>query len=282
MNGSLQAAVLGSPISHSLSPVLHRKAYEILGISATYSAIDTKEGQLANFVSKMDSSWLGISLTMPLKEEVLKVADEVDPLALRIQSANTLYRVGDKWRATSTDVAGFSKALAAMSAHDFASVVILGAGATARCAAAAFDGTGRSITVLIRSDFRKAQMEPCVVQGELHFVPWSDLSALRSADLIVNTTPAGVADEVALLLDHKPDAIFFEALYNPWPTRLLQSWLATHSRGIDGLDLLVQQAIDQIELQTKSVRSMDLPERSDFASALRSAGLSALGGNPQK
>jgi len=281
MSGQLRAAVLGSPISHSLSPVLHRCAYEILGIAATYEAIEIQENQLADFVAKMDSSWLGVSLTMPLKEEVLKVADEVDPLALRIQSANTLYRVGEKWRATSTDVNGFSYALAAKSSGSFTSVVILGAGATARCAAAAFDGKGRKITVLLRSDYRKAQMQPCVSEGELHFAQWNDRTALLDADLIVNTTPAGVGDEVALLLDHKPDAIFFEALYNPWPTRLLQSWRATQSRGIDGLDLLVHQAIDQITLQTAGVRKMDLPERSTFAAALRSAGLKALGVNPQ-
>ena len=110
-----RAAVLGSPISHSLSPALHNAAYLALNIEGKYDAVEVKSGELSGFmneVRKTDANWIGFSLTMPLKEEVLKVADKVDPLAKQINSANTLIPTLDGWFATSTDVAGFIWALA--------------------------------------------------------------------------------------------------------------------------------------------------------------------------
>ena len=96
----IKAAVLGSPISHSLSPLLHATAYKELGIEASYDAIEVKAGGLADFLESKDASWTGFSLTMPLKEEVIDFTSNVDALAARIKSANTLFRKDSKWHAT--------------------------------------------------------------------------------------------------------------------------------------------------------------------------------------
>ena len=88
-----RAAVLGSPIAHSLSPALHNAAYLALGIEGKYDAVEVGSGQLSKFMNQVrqtEANWIGFSLTMPLKEEALIVADQIDPLANQIKSANTL------------------------------------------------------------------------------------------------------------------------------------------------------------------------------------------------
>ena len=135
----INAAVLGSPISHSLSPRLHMSAYRSLDISGQYVSFDVPAGTLGNFLNEKNSGWTGFSLTMPLKEEVLLVADEIDPLVKRIQCGNTLVRRDNKWILYSTDVLGFQQAWSSSNSAKPKSVLILGSGATARAAAAAFD-----------------------------------------------------------------------------------------------------------------------------------------------
>lgn len=265
----IRGAVLGSPISHSLSPILHRTAYEKLGIFGQYQAIEVASDHLAEFISGLDDSWTGFSLTMPLKEVVLKVADEVDELALRINSANTLIRSPQGWRALSTDVNGFTQSLVAHGVSTYETVVILGSGATARAAVAACDGPDRQITVIHRSPERETAMRKCVESAKLEFVHWGE--ELPISDLLINATPASVADSYAEKLPDLTQGVYFEALYNPWPTKMLSSWRASGRLGIDGLDLLVHQGIDQVELMTgKGV------QRAVLAPVLRMACLAAM------
>lgn len=265
----IRGAVLGSPISHSLSPILHRTAYEKLGTFGQYQAIEVTSDHLAEFISGLDESWTGLSLTMPLKETVLKVANEVDELALRINSANTLIRSPKGWRALTTDVNGFTQALLAHGVKTYETVVILGSGATARAAAASCDGPHRQITIVHRSPERESAMRKCVESAKLEFAKWG--ADLPEADLLVNATPAGVADSYAEKLPALVRGVFFEALYNPWPTKMLSQWRALGGSVIDGLDLLVHQGIDQVELMTgKSV------QRAVLAPVLRMACLAAM------
>lgn len=265
----IRGAVLGSPISHSLSPVLHRTAYEKLGIFGQYQAIEVTPDHLLGFVAGLDDSWTGLSLTMPLKEIVLKVADEVDELALRINSANTLIRSSKGWRALTTDVNGFTQALLAHGVRTFERVVILGSGATARAAAASCDGPDRQITIVHRSPEREMAMRSCVESAKIEFAIWG--VDLPEADLLINATPAGVADSYTERLSASVRGVYFEALYKPWPTEMLSRWRALGGFGIDGLDLLVHQGIDQVELMTgKSVH------RAVLAPVLRIACLAAM------
>jgi shikimate dehydrogenase len=265
----IRAAVLGSPIFHSLSPVLHRAAYRALGVEGEYEGIEVVATELKQFIASRDRSWTGFSLTMPLKEEVLKIADSVDPLALRIQSANTLIRSDSGWHALTTDVGGFQNALAQHAVEDFKKVVIIGAGATARAAAASCDAAGREITVVNRSKARESSMRRAASKSAISFIDWN--SQLPKADLIINTTPSQVADVFVSQFTSRPEGCFFEALYNPWPTKLLARWRSLGGKSIDGLDLLVHQAVDQVALMCYLTLN-----RSQIAPILRAAGLAVL------
>jgi shikimate dehydrogenase len=270
----IKAAVLGSPISHSLSPTLHRAAYRYLGISGTYEALDLKANDLSQFVNELDDSWTGFSLTMPLKERVIEIAFDVELLARRISSANTLIRTDGGWRALTTDVNGFRSALASRGIEEFTSVIILGSGATARASAAAVDGQGRSITVIHRSAHRELAMRQAAPLSTVSFLSWG--GPLPPADLVINTTPRGVADEIARDHSHLFSGVLFEALYDPWPTLLLSTWKSRGLTCIDGLDLLVHQGIDQVALMTKLAIS-----REDLAPVMRQAGLHELLGRAE-
>jgi len=265
----IKAAVLGSPISHSLSPLLHNTAYSQLGIQGTYEAIEVNAGGLSKFMDGQDNSWTGFSLTMPLKEEAIAYADLVDDLAKRINSANTLYKDGGLWRATSTDVIGFLQAIKCNKIEIKGHIVILGAGATARAAAAACDGFATHITVINRSLSRIQAMSDAVIESELSFLGWDNLGVLSDADLVISTAPAGVTDSIEL--PQKTSVPFFEALYKPWPTPASALWASRGGTVIDGLDLLIHQAMAQIEIFTGKV-----VDSSVMYAQLRSTGLAAL------
>ena len=265
----IKAAVLGSPISHSLSPLLHNTAYAQIGLSANYEAIEVKAHSLAKFVDERDASWTGFSLTMPLKEEAISYAKHVDDLALRINSANTLYRKAGEWYATSTDVIGFRNALEMHKVDIKGHVVILGAGATARAAAAACDSSQTQITVINRSLARVQAMSDAVIESELSFLNWDDLSVLADADLVISTAPAGVTDSIEL--PAKTSAPYFEALYKPWPTPASAMWASRGGKVIDGLDLLIHQALAQI-----AIFSGETFDSALMYSKLREVGLAAL------
>ena len=253
MSGNdLKAAVLGYPIAHSLSPVLHGKAFALLGIAGSYEAIEVESGGLAQFLKSLGQSYDYLSLTMPLKEEVLDIAKdsgiEVDELAQRIQSVNTLIRKGSGWSATSTDGSGFIKALANAGYDHFNSVLILGAGGTARAVAGALDDIADNVAVMGRSVRRNAGIAACFRKVVPEFIVWDDQIDLRQFDLVVNTTPSGAADLVAEYIPSKVEGLLFDVLYKPWPTLIARRWSDGGGKVISGLELLLYQGIDQINL----------------------------------
>ncbi len=249
---SISAAVLGSPIAHSLSPVLHGKAFELLAIAGRYEAIEVESGALAEFLQRQGKNYDFLSLTMPLKEEVLAIAQdlniEVDDLAQRIQSVNTLVRKGSSWSATSTDGSGFIKALANAGYDHFNSVLILGAGGTARAIAGAVDDIAQNVAIMGRSVRRNAGIAACFRKVVPEFIAWDDQIDLRKFDLIVNTTPSGAADLVAENIPAKVDGLLFDVLYKPWPTLIARRWSDGGGKVISGLELLLYQGIDQINI----------------------------------
>ncbi len=249
---SVKAAVLGNPIAHSLSPVLHGKAFEVLGISGTYEAIKVESGGLSEFLRRQGQSYDYLSLTMPLKEEILDIAKassiKVDDLAQRIQSVNTLVKSGTGWSATSTDGSGFIKALANAGYDHFNSVLILGAGGTARAVAGALDEIADSVSIMGRSVRRNAGIAACFRKLVPEFIVWDDQIDLRKFDLVVNTTPSGAADLVAENIPSKVEGLFFDVLYKPWPTLIARRWSDGGGKVISGLELLLYQGIDQINI----------------------------------
>ena len=240
----INAAVLGSPIAHSLSPLIHSLAYEQLGIAAHYEAIEIKAGGLANFLSHTDKNCL--SLTMPLKEEAMKVADVVSDVAARISCGNTLSLRDGKWNLTSTDVSGFDNALKMHGIHEIDSVLIIGAGATARAAIASVSAIAKRVSVVSRSPEREAAMNKASLI-DVSYLPWKLTDELNDAELVINATPNQAA-EFFLTGINEPRGKLFEVLYHPWPTAISKAWSESNAPVIDGLDLLIHQAIAQVEI----------------------------------
>jgi len=250
----VRAAVLGSPIAHSLSPVLHLAAYAALGLDGwTYSAIECDEAGLPGLIASCDAQWAGLSLTMPLKRAVLPLLDHTEPLATEVGGANTVVFAGGERHGYNTDVPGMVTALAEAGVSAPARATILGAGATACAALAALRATGLSAAVVhVRDPARAGDL--LAAAGRLgvtvELCPFG--SQVRDGDLLISTVPAGAADfyaERALAGSPRPAAVL-DVVYSPWPTPLAQAVAKSGTPVISGFDLLLHQAARQIELMT--------------------------------
>ena len=244
----IRGAVLGSPISHSLSPVLHRSAFESIGVAGSYEAIDVPSGTLNEFFLNNQSEFDYFSLTMPLKEEAHLLQVTCDELSLRIGSINTLYKKDGRWFGTSTDGSGFIAALAAQGFSDFSNALILGAGGTARAVAGALDGNAKTVSVMGRTSTRRDALERCVERSDFTYLPWHNDPNINSYDLIINTTPAGAADLLAENLPAQVSGLLFDVIYKPWPTVLASAWEDRSGKVLNGKELLLWQGLDQLAL----------------------------------
>jgi shikimate dehydrogenase len=268
-----RAAVLGSPVAHSLSPVLHRAAYDHLGLTGwSYDAYDVDEAGLAGFLSGLDRSWAGLSLTMPLKAAVLPLLDGASPLVETSGAANTVLLRDGRRVGENTDVPGMVAALAAREVTSVADAVVLGGGATARSAVLALASVTGSVRAYVRDPARRPALEAAAAAAgvALEVEAWARAADGLAAPLVVSTTPAGATD---LLVPSVPPTVgtLFDVLYDPWPTPLAAAWTARAGTVVDGLDLLVHQAVLQVSLMT----GVEV-DRDELAAVLRAAGERAL------
>lgn len=254
MSTERRAAVLGSPIAHSLSPVLHRAAYGELGlVDWTYDLFDVDEAALPGFVEGLGPEWAGLSLTMPLKRAVIPLLDEISGTAASVEAVNTVVltedgrRVGDN-----TDIPGMVAALRERGVEQVESAAILGAGATASSALAALARicTGE-VVAYVRSEARAAEMRQWGerLDVEVRTEDWADAERALSAPLVIATTPAGATDALSAAVPERPTTLF-DVLYEPWPTALAARWSMYGGAVVSGLDLLVHQAVLQVEQMT--------------------------------
>ncbi len=276
-----RAAVLGSPIEHSLSPVLHGAAYRALDLKGWhYDKIECDEPGLSRLVDSMGPEWAGLSLTMPLKRVALTVADVVSPLAEAVGAANTLVfppagPAGGR-RAENTDVAGMVSALREAGLVQVEQAVILGAGGTAQSALAAVRELGHQTpTVLVRNLARTGELRETAerlgmrpaISGGLFTEP------LPAADLVISTLPGGAADPLSATR-WKPDTMVLDVVYAPWPTSFAGSALAAGCPVVSGLTVLLYQAVAQVELMTGHPGPVEAMRAALIAAvAARSAGL---------
>jgi len=268
-----RAAVLGSPIAHSLSPVLHSAGYRELGLTEwSYQAIECDDQGLAALLDSLGPDWAGLSLTMPLKRAVLPLLDSTEDLALEVGAANTvLFRDGRRL-GYNTDVPGMVAALRLAGVATAGSAIVLGGGATACSALAALREIGaRDITVAVRS---RARAEPLsIVAGRLgldvRLIDFGQDVAGTRWQLLISTVPAAGAATVASQLKTGGLAAetIFDVVYDPWPTPLAEAARATGRTVISGYELLVQQAVGQFELMTGRQAPIE---------AMRAAGLAEL------
>ena len=244
-----RCAVLGSPIEHSLSPALHRAAYTQLGLNWTYDKLEIDQHRLAPFVAGLDESWRGLSLTMPLKVAVLELG-EVDQLAQLAGAGNTLILEADTRRVYNTDVGGLAWAVRQVTTVPLPRVTILGTGATASAALIAAAQLGaQQVTVAARTPSRAEPLRALSRElgVELEIRPW--WARLPQTNLAVSTVVSGAADTIApSVADSAP--LIVDAIYDPWPTVLATTAQQAGCTVISGRDLLIGQALLQIELMT--------------------------------
>ncbi|WIB64168.1 shikimate dehydrogenase [Curtobacterium sp. MCBD17_040] len=275
-------AVLGQPIDHSLSPTLHAAAYQALGLDLTYERHEVGSGELEAFVGDLDSSWRGLSLTMPLKREVLPLLDRTTPLVDELGVANTLLLRTEAGRTVlsgaNTDVDGIVRPVEALG-HVPGAATILGGGATAASALFAALRLGASFVRVYLRDTTKASELVLLatrlgVTLEVH--PLADLTDAPASGLVISTLPGGAADTLQLH-PSGDDAVLFDVAYDPWPSVVAERWSAAGGRVLNGLDMLVEQAIGQIRFFTSGDADLLLPDEARVRDAMRaSVGLSAI------
>ncbi|MEU3599245.1 shikimate dehydrogenase [Streptomyces sp. NPDC006798] len=266
-----RAAVLGSPIAHSLSPALHRAAYAALGLGEwTYDRFEVDEAALPAFVRGLDADWAGLSLTMPLKRAIIPLLDSIGRDAASVEAVNTVVRAEDgTLTGDNTDIPGMVAALRERGVESVPSAAVLGAGATAASAVAALARicTG-PVTAYVRGPARAAEMRGWGERLGVEVLTrdWERAADALTAPLVVATTPAGSADAFADRVPDRPGTLF-DVLYDPWPTPLAARWAERGGAVVGGLDLLVHQAVLQVELMTG---------RPGPLAAMRAAGEAAL------
>jgi shikimate dehydrogenase len=277
---SRRLAVLGHPIEHSLSPTLHRAAYDVLGLDWSYDREDLTEDQLDGYVSSRDASWLGLSLTMPLKYRAAEIADVVDADTALTGACNTLlfdHETNRKF-GFNTDVAALASVIidAARATSDSgdvpASIAILGGGATAVSAIAAAARAGvESVDIYVR-DTGRASNAVVAAQASGVLASVHDLAsfgATSSSSLSICTLPGGVSVDVPAA--DLAGRILIDVAYSPWPTARAAAWQAAGGSAVSGLHMLVRQAVLQVRIFVSGSPEIDLDDEKQVREAMAAA-----------
>ena len=250
---TMWAAVIGSPIAHSLSPVIHRAAWEQLGIDGwEYRRAEVTEESLPTFIGQLDESFCGLSVTMPCKQAVMPLLDAIDPLASAVGAVNTVVPSAGMLAGFNTDVTGIVSAVRRACSRSGVpvplSALVLGARATASSALAALGELGITTTTVAARRFggpgsvisAASRLGVSVEQ-----VMWSDVSAVASAaaraDVLISTLPAGVADPIASRLVPREGQILLDVIYSPRDTALRTTFEKAGGVVAEGTDMLVYQ-----------------------------------------
>jgi len=246
--------VIGDPIAHSLSPVVHNAAYRKMGMDAVYVSfrVPDRPGEFLRSYAKL--GFEGFSVTIPHKRAALEEADEADEVARQIGAANTITVVGGKLRASNTDAdAAVAQLVAAFDGADRLkgrTVLLLGAGGAARAAGWGLVRSGVKLVVANRTEERGRKLAE---ELGAEFRPLDGLEGL-SWDAAVNTTPLGMSPLVSntpLAEDLiRPGTVVFDTVYNPLRTRLLREAKKRGARPVDGIGMFVEQAAQQINTWT--------------------------------
>jgi 3-dehydroquinate dehydratase/shikimate dehydrogenase len=260
-------AVVGRPISHSISPAMHNAAFEAAGLDAVYIPLEATDfDDFLALASELPIA--GASVTAPYKLAAFEGARPIDRDVERLRAANTLRRTPDAWECTNTDVPGFLAPLTTrLSSLHGTRVAVLGAGGAARAVVAGLDSAGATVTVYARNEAAArdvASIAPNTARGAKWPAP------AGSWDVLVNTTPVGTSPNVNVTPFEGPfdGKLVYDLIYNPRQTRLLREAAAAGCATLDGLDMLVEQAARQFAWWTGITPS---------SSIMRDAALARLG-----
>lgn len=258
---ALRAAVIGLPIGHSKSPLLHAAAYRAIGVDCSYTAVEVDEAGLAAFIAgvRATPAWRGLSVTMPLKAAAARLVDTTTAPASVLGVINTVVVTGEgRGRVLTghnTDVVGVAHALAGAGVRTPGHSVVLGGGGTAAAALAGLAQLGaRTAAVLVRRPEASAELLRVGADLGLEVVigPWSGAGeAVRAADVVVSTLPPRAADPLAADLagpGFRTHGTLLDVAYDPWPSALAAAWQGAGGSIVPGLDMLLHQAVEQVRL----------------------------------
>jgi shikimate dehydrogenase len=250
----------------------------VLSLDWNYSAVEISEGRLLQFLETLDESWLGLSITMPLKLEATRLSNELDPLAQTTGVTNTLLRTQQGWAGFNTDIFGIQSALKQQLADGSPRVVVLGSGATAVSAvfAALLANPISRVTLVARDTAKAKQIQSLALRSgfKIEVRSFRVLTrSLGSADIVVSTLPAGALDSYAQKLGKrwyfKPRGVFFDAAYSSWPSSFASSWMALSLPTVSGIEMLIFQAIAQLRVFTNGSLETPLPNERAVELAMR-------------
>ncbi|PSB10164.1 shikimate dehydrogenase [Pleurocapsa sp. CCALA 161] len=256
--------IIGDPVEHSLSPIMHNAAIASLRLDYIYVPFPVKQGDLATILAGFNAfNLVGFSITIPHKQAIIPLLTEISDDADNIGAVNTVWRTASGWKGTNTDAEGFVAPLKAMS-RDWSKTtpVILGNGGAARAVIAGLTNLGCQEIHIVGRDpnklarFYQSWSHSTKITSLLKIHHWDNLSSLiPAADLLVNTTPVGMSPHVdtspveeSLIQKLKPNAIAYDLIYTPNPTQFLQLAQAQGAIAIDGLEMLVQQGIAALQI----------------------------------
>jgi shikimate dehydrogenase len=277
---SKNLAVLGHPIDHSLSPVLHAVAYDVLGLDWAYGRQDLTEDLLADYVTSRDESWVGLSLTMPLKYRAAELADVIDEATAITGACNTLVFDHDTNRLNgfNTDVPALASVITDVSDGTPTSVSIVGGGATAVSGVVAAARAGAQSVDLYLRDTSKAgnaiaAAQACSIALSVH--PLDRFCQEFPQGISVVTLPGSV--DIALPASGLVDSVLLDVAYSPWPTLRARAWSASGGHSVSGLHMLVRQALLQVRLFVGGGVEARFDREGDVIAAMReSVGLEEL------
>jgi shikimate dehydrogenase len=258
--------VMGSPVTHSLSPVMHNAAIAVLGLDYVYVPLPVAIADLATAVNglKAIGAVQGFNLTIPHKQEIIPLLDSVSDTARAVGAVNTVKREGDNWIGTNTDIAGFLVPLLKLERNwQNTEALVLGCGGAAKAVVAACAQLGCAVVHVVGRDRAKLErfereISPHFNKLDLRVHEWSSLSGLLEiAGIVINTTPIGMSSGMA----SNPDtpigntqmqliplgAIAYDLVYTPRPTQFLKLATAQGLVAIDGLEMLLHQGAIALE-----------------------------------
>jgi shikimate dehydrogenase len=269
--------VIGDPIEHSLSPVMHNAAIAHLGVDYVYLPFPVKTADLGVAIGGFNAIGLqGFSVTIPHKQAILSVLSEVSAVAKVVGAVNTVWRTDSGWSGTNTDVEGFIAPLEAYNRNwSQTTPLILGHGGAARAVVVGLTQLGCTEIHIVGRDVQKlSQFQQSWVNAPLPITinvhRWEQLPELISqADLVVNTTPVGMYPNVdqspidaAAMQKLKEGAIAYDLIYTPNPTQFLQQAQQQGAITIDGLEMLVQQGAAALKIWLEQTPPVDIMRQS--------------------
>jgi shikimate dehydrogenase len=282
--GVRHAGIIGYPLRHSVSPAMQQAAFDALGIAARYERWETPPERLAERVAGLRAAdVLGANVTVPHKEAVLSLLDELEPAAGRIGAINTIVNAGGRLTGHNTDTIGFLRALREDGRFDpkGCRALLLGAGGAARAVAFSLADAGAThIAIANRTPERARALVADLARFKIHAdaLPWEDsaiAAALKSSGLVVNCTSLGMAHGSAegasplASLQIPPSVLVYDLVYNPPVTPLMAQAQRAGARALGGLPMLVYQGSAAFTLWT----GQRPPEDVMFAAARRALGL---------